>query len=79
MKPTFLTALPVYNEVETVSPVLDLVKRHSSNILVVDDGSTDGTAELLTARNDIDRVTHSTNRGYGAALRTAFGLSLIHI
>ena len=78
MKPTFLTALPVYNEVETVSPVLDLVKRHSSNILVVDDGSTDGTAELLTARNDIDRVTHSTNRGYGAALRTAFGYAMAH-
>ena len=78
MKPTFLTALPVYNEVETVSPVLDLVKRHSSNILVVDDGSTDGTAELLTERNDIDRVTHSTNRGYGAALRTAFAYAIAH-
>lgn len=78
MSPTYLTALPVYNEVETVSPVLDLVKRYSSNILVVDDGSTDGTAELLTERNDIDRVTHSTNRGYGAALRTAFGYAMAH-
>ena len=76
--PTFLTALPVYNEVETVSPVLDLVKNYSTNILVVDDGSTDGTAELLTRRNDIDRVTHSTNRGYGAALRTAFGYAMAH-
>ncbi len=78
MNPTYLTALPVYNEIETVSPVLDLVKRYSSNILVVDDGSTDGTAELLTKRNDIDRVTHSTNRGYGAALRTAFGYASAH-
>ena len=76
--PTFLTALPVYNEVETVAPVLDLVKKYSSSILVVDDGSTDGTAELLTERNDIDRVTHSTNRGYGAALRTAFGYAMAH-
>jgi dolichol-phosphate mannosyltransferase len=75
---TFLTALPVYNEVETVSPVLDLVKRYACNILVVDDGSTDGTAELLTERNDIDRVTHSVNRGYGAALRTAFSYAMAH-
>jgi len=78
MNPTFLTALPVYNEVETVSPVLDLVKIHSSSILVVDDGSTDGTAELLTERNDIDRITHATNRGYGAALRTAFSYAIAH-
>ncbi len=78
MKPTFLTALPVYNEVETVSSVLDLVKQYSPNILVVDDGSTDGTSELLTQRNDIDRVSHATNRGYGAALRTAFAYALAH-
>ncbi len=68
----FLTALPVFNEVESVDDVLDLVVKHSSNTLVVDDGSTDGTAEKLALRTDIACVTHPTNRGYGAALRTAF-------
>ncbi len=68
----FLTALPVFNEVESVDSVLDLVVQHSSNILVVDDGSTDGTAEKLAQRTDITCVTHPTNRGYGAALSTAF-------
>ena len=68
----FLTALPVYNEVKSVSAVLDEVKRHCNQILVVDDGSNDGTSELLAKRDDVIVVTHPVNRGYGAALVTAF-------
>ncbi|MGE0534567.1 MAG: glycosyltransferase family 2 protein [Pirellulales bacterium] len=67
-----LTALPVYNEVAHVDDVLDEVLRYCSDVLVVDDGSTDGTAELLARRGDIQLVRHSQNRGYGAALATAF-------
>ncbi len=74
----FLTALPVYNEVGHVGPVLDEVLRYSSHVLVVDDGSTDGTTELLAQRTDIQRARHSKNRGYGAALRTAFDYTLEH-
>jgi len=68
----FLTALPVFNEVDTVDNVLDLVAQHSSNTLVVDDGSSDGTAEKLARRTDVLCVTHPVNQGYGAALKTAF-------
>jgi dolichol-phosphate mannosyltransferase len=68
----FLTALPVYNEVTHVNPVLDEVVRYAGDVLVVDDGSTDGTAELLRARQDIHCIRHEKNRGYGAALVTAF-------
>ena len=67
-----LTALPVFNEVKTVDAVLDEVKRYSDDVLVVDDGSTDGTLDLLTHRDDILLEVHSANRGYGAALSTAF-------
>ncbi|TWT38536.1 glycosyltransferase family 2 protein [Blastopirellula retiformator] len=70
--PRALTALPVFNERGTVHSVLDEVARYSSDILVVDDGSSDGTAELLAERSDIQVVTHAKNRGYGAALKTAF-------
>lgn len=70
--PRLLTALPVYNESAHLSDVLDEVARHADDVLVVDDGSNDGTAELLAARDDVRVVTHSENRGYGAALRTAF-------
>lgn len=67
-----LTALPVYNEKAHLDRVLDLVVQHADDVLVVDDGSTDGSAELLAARGDVRVVTHRPNRGYGAALRTAF-------
>jgi len=67
-----LTALPVYNEAAHVTSVLDEVRRHSQEVLVVDDGSTDGTPALLEARGDIIVVRHARNLGYGAALQTAF-------
>lgn len=67
-----LTALPVFNEANTVNEVLDEVARYSEHVLVVDDGSTDGTLELLEARTDIYLEVHPQNRGYGAALATAF-------
>jgi glycosyltransferase involved in cell wall biosynthesis len=72
----FLTALPVYNEVRHVSSVLDEVLRYSREVLLVDDGSTDGTSEMLAARRDVHVVRHPKNRGYGAALRSAFNFAL---
>lgn len=67
-----LTALPVYNEESHLERVLGQVVRQADDVLVVDDGSTDRTAELLASREDVRVVTHDPNRGYGAALRTAF-------
>ena len=55
--PRFITALPVFNEVQYVNEVLDLVKQYSADILVVDDGSTDGTTEQLQRRDDVRIVT----------------------
>ena len=71
-----LTALPVFNEAAHVLPVLDEVLRFAAHVLVVDDGSTDGTADLLAARRDVEVVRHRENRGYGAALATAFQTAL---
>lgn len=78
MKAKFLTALPVFNEVDHVDRVLDEVLRYSPNVLVVDDGSTDGTRERLAARGDVQVVRHEQNQGYGAALRSAFEFTLAH-
>jgi dolichol-phosphate mannosyltransferase len=74
----FLTALPVYNEVRYVNAVLDEVRRYSRHVLVVNDGSTDGTADLLAARGDIRIETHRENIGYGTALNTAFQYAIRH-
>ncbi len=77
-RPRFLTALPVYNEAEHVTAVLDEVVKYAADVLVVDDGSTDGTRELLAKRTDIHRLHHEQNRGYGAALITAFQHAIVH-
>ena len=74
--PRFLTALPVYNEAAHVSGVLDEVLRFAPDVLVVDDGSNDGTAAVLAARRDVRVIRHEANRGYGAALATAFKTAL---
>ncbi len=67
-----LTALPVYNEAAHINGVLDEVRAHACDVLVVDDGSTDKTPELLSTRTDVTVLSHEQNMGYGAALRTAF-------
>ncbi len=77
-QPRVLTALPVYNEANHVNGVLDEVLRYSEHVLVVNDGSTDGTTELLQQRHDVQVVNHVVNKGYGAGLRTAFEYAVQH-
>ena len=54
------------------------MRRYSPDILVVNDGSTDGTAELLAQQTDLHVITHPRNRGYGAALISAFAYAVAH-
>ena len=67
-----LTAIPVHNEEKYLEDVLREVSRHAEHILVVDDGSTDRTPELLRGMAAIQVIRHPRNLGYGAGLRTAF-------
>ncbi|HEY3969549.1 MAG TPA: glycosyltransferase family 2 protein [Planctomycetaceae bacterium] len=68
----FLTALPVHNEASHVAAVLERVRQYSDDVLVVNDGSKDGTAAELARFPWLKVVTHRTNLGYGAALKSAF-------
>jgi dolichol-phosphate mannosyltransferase len=67
----FVTAVPIYNEERHLQAVLDEVRRYSPHILVVNDGSTDRTGDLLARQSDLTVITHHENRGYGAALASA--------
>jgi dolichol-phosphate mannosyltransferase len=67
-----LTAIPVYNEERHLASVLQEVRRYTPNLLVINDGSTDRTADMLAGQDDLQVITHPQNRGYGAALISGF-------
>jgi glycosyltransferase involved in cell wall biosynthesis len=69
--------IPVYNEPVTVFEIVERVRALpiSKQIVVVDDGSTDGTSHALSRLENVPEVQllrHATNRGKGAALQTGF-------
>src|SRR5512138_334840 len=67
--------IPIYNEVKTLKTILARVQATgcASEILLVDDGSTDGTRALLASldgKQGVRVILHSKNQGKGAAVRT---------
>src|SRR5262245_57645776 len=67
-RPRILVGIPVYNEQGHVAKVLDEVRRHAADVLVVDDGSTDCTPMLL-AQQPVEVIRHAENRGYGRSMQ----------
>lgn len=70
-----LVAIPVYNEAEHVQSVLERVRQHAPNILILDDGSGDATPKILNdlrPRMGFDLIRHESNAGYGRAIREIF-------
>ena len=79
-----LVIIPTYNERENIEPILDrvLAQPHGLEVLVVDDGSPDGTGELVEARSGKDPRVHVLRRpgkmGLGSAYRDGFRYALDH-
>ena len=70
MKTTIV--IPAFNEEQSVGAVLDEIPReHAEEVIVVDNGSTDGTAAVAGARGAI--VLREARRGYGAACLRGIG------
>ncbi|CAN5657689.1 DUF2062 domain-containing protein [soil metagenome] len=62
--------IPTYNNAGTLSSVINNVLEYCDDVIVVNDGSTDGTSDLLEAIPGLQLIEYVPNKGKGIALRT---------
>lgn len=68
--------IPTYNNAATLSDVIRGCRNYCNDIIVVNDGSTDQTADILQGEEGITTVSYARNRGKGYALKTGFRKAL---
>jgi len=69
--------VPVFNEAEVIGPVVEGLTKHFTNVVCIDDGSSDNSAELAQSAG-ARVVKHPLNLGQGAALQTGFDYVMSH-
>ncbi len=69
-KPKVVVAIPCFNEERCIGSIVVKAKKFADSVLVIDDGSTDATAEIAAGAGATVHQ-HGQNRGYGAAIRSA--------
>ena len=72
----FCVIVPTYNNPKTLKKVLDSILDFTSNIIIVNDGSTDSTSEILKGYSQLTQIHHPKNLGKGRALRNGFRKAL---
>jgi dolichol-phosphate mannosyltransferase len=70
-----LVVIPTYNEAESIPKILDSLKNLEVDVLVIDDGSPDGTATIVRARN-VEVIERAGKQGLGSAYRTGFSIGI---
>ena len=70
-----LVVIPTYNEVESIGAILDGLKNLDVDVLVIDDGSPDGTADLVR-KHKIEVIERDGKQGLGSAYRTGFSIGI---
>ena len=72
--------IPAYNVERKIVTVLQSIPKFVNSVVVVNDGSTDGTAEVIDKRSSLDeriiKITHSKNQGVGSAMKSGFSEAL---
>ena len=66
-----IAVVPAYNEEKTIREVVSRLRGFVDEIVVVNDGSKDKTAEIIKKLN-VTVVTHEKNKGYGGSIRSGF-------
>lgn len=74
-QPLVAVVIPAYNEAATIREVTRSARAHASLVIVVDDGSQDGTTEAVSGL-DVVVLRNETNRGKGASLKRGMGYAL---
>ncbi|MBS7230408.1 DUF2062 domain-containing protein [Flavobacterium psychroterrae] len=69
---SFCVIVPTYNNHKTLKRVLDSILDFTQNIIIVNDGSTDSTSEILKQYSELTQIHHLKNLGKGRALRNGF-------
>lgn len=69
---SFCVIVPTYNNQKTLKKVLDSILDFTSDIIIVNDGSTDETPEILKQYSQLTQIHHPKNIGKGRALRNGF-------
>ncbi|MCD6163325.1 MAG: glycosyltransferase family 2 protein [candidate division Zixibacteria bacterium] len=69
--------IPTYQTAPYIKDVITDTKNYLNDILVVDDGSTDGSGDIASDCG-VKVITHETNNGKGAALKTGFNYAIKH-
>ncbi|KXX71745.1 glycosyltransferase [Flammeovirga sp. SJP92] len=64
--------IPTYNNDRELKGVIDSVLEYTTNVIVINDGCTDTTSEILSQLPNIQSITFEQNRGKGKALRAGF-------
>jgi glycosyltransferase involved in cell wall biosynthesis len=72
--PRIVAAIPAYNEEYFIGTVVTNSKKYVSQVVVIDDGSTDGTSPTAIANGALV-LRHETNGGYGKAIRHCFDMA----
>ena len=68
----YCVIVPTYNNEKTLKRVLDTILNYTSNIIIVNDGSTDTTTSILKEYSQLAQIHHAENLGKGIALRNGF-------
>lgn len=64
--------IPTYNNSKTIEAVIQSTLEYCDDIIVINDGCTDNTSEILTKYPQLTVITHPVNMGKGVALRNGF-------